>query len=38
MKSMNSTNGGRKMEKMNSKIDGATPDIVQKNVEQLKAR
>lgn len=35
---MNSTNRGRKMEKMDPKVDGATPDIVEQKVEQLKAR
>lgn len=35
---MHEMNRGRKMEKMDPKVDGATPDIVEQKVEQLKAR
>jgi adenine-specific DNA-methyltransferase len=34
---MHEVNRGRKMEKMDPKVDGATPDIVEQKVEQLKA-
>ena len=33
---MSSASRGSEMEKLDPKIDGATPDIVQQNVEQLK--
>ena len=36
MNSINSTNGGLEMEKLDPKTDGATHDIVEQNVEQLK--
>jgi len=37
MNSMNSTNGCLEMEKLDPKTDGVTHNIVEQNVEQLKA-